>query len=319
MTRFFLMKSGHLVEVTYLPRVRHESTTEREPTYPLRMAARLTGLSPELLRSWERRHQAVAPMRTAGGTRRYRAADLERLRLLKAAVDAGHRIGQVARWELDELRRSTAPSGVPAAGRLDAILDAIERLEDAETLRLLSLQLSALGPARFGAEIALPLLREIGDLWASRRIGVAHEHLASGALRSLLGATLQPTASSMLGPRIVFATPVGERHELGLLAAALIALGAGARPLYLGAELPVAELVSATQVCGAPALALALVAIPAAPARKFVTALRQAIPRTTQLWLGGAGANALGPLEGVEVVESLEAMERRVALLAIAR
>jgi DNA-binding transcriptional MerR regulator len=41
-----------------------------ETTYPLRSAAQLTGLSPELLRAWERRYRVVEPVRTPGGTRR---------------------------------------------------------------------------------------------------------------------------------------------------------------------------------------------------------------------------------------------------------
>ena len=76
-----------------------------EMTYPLRTAARLTGLSPELLRAWERRYGAVRPGRTPGGSRRYTAADLERLRLLKEAVDAGHRIGEIAVLPAAELQR----------------------------------------------------------------------------------------------------------------------------------------------------------------------------------------------------------------------
>jgi hypothetical protein len=114
-----------------------------ELTYPLRTAARLTGLSPELLRAWERRHGVVEPLRTPGGTRRYSAADLERLLLI----------------------------------------------------------------------------REIGERWANRQIGIASEHLATGVLRSLLGSALVPTATALLGPRVVLATPTGERHELGLLMA----------------------------------------------------------------------------------------------------
>ena len=51
---------------------------------------------------------------------------------------------------------------------------------------------------------------------------------------------------TLLGPRIVFATPAGERHELGLLMAALTALGASGHPLYLGAELPVEDLLAAS-------------------------------------------------------------------------
>ena len=82
--------------------------TKTEPlelTYPLRTVARLTGLSPHVLRAWERRYEVVVPLRTEGGTRRYRSADLERLRLVKSAVDAGHRVGQIAQLGDAELKQ----------------------------------------------------------------------------------------------------------------------------------------------------------------------------------------------------------------------
>lgn len=288
---------------------------EGEPTYPLRTAARLTGLSPEVLRAWERRHGVVRPVRTPGGTRRYSAADLERLRLLKAAVDAGHRIGQAARLDLGELKRRAAGAEARSTSHLDEILVALGHLDDATTQRLLSLQLSTLGPARFAREVVAPLVREIGERWADGETGVASEHLASGILRSLLGSALQPTASSLLGPRIVFATPTGERHELGLLMAALTALGAGASPLYLGVELPVEDLLGAVEEASAAALALSLVTLRGAQAMRTVRALRGGMAAEVYLWLGGSGAIDLELPRSVECIDSLEDFERRVALL----
>jgi DNA-binding transcriptional MerR regulator len=286
-----------------------------ELTYPLRTAARLTGLSPEVLRAWERRHGVVQPLRTPGGTRRYSAADLERLRLVKAAVDAGHRIGQVAQLDLAELKRRSEVAEVKPHVHLDEILAALDHLDYAKSQRLLSLQLSALGPARFAREVALPLVHEIGERWANGRMGVAHEHLATGILRSLLGSALQPTASSLLGLRIVFATPTGERHELGLLMAALTALGAGANPLYLGVELPVEDLLSAVEGAGAAALALSLVTIPGPQATRTVGALRGGMAAEVRLWLGGSGARDLELPSAVEYIESLEDLEQQVMLL----
>ena len=287
-----------------------------EPTYPLRVAARLTGLSPELLRAWERRYRVVEPVRTAGGTRRYSAEDLERLRLVKAAVDAGHRISQVAHLELAELTDRAMPSFTPSVGRFDDIFSALDRLDGVETQRLLSLQLSALGPVRFAREFACPLVREIGERWAEERLGVPSEHLATGVLRSMLGSALQPSAASQLGPRIVFATPTGERHELGLQMAALTALGAGASPTYLGAEVPVEDLIEATETTAASVLALSLVTLPAAQATRIVGALRGGLPDGVRLWLGGSSARVL-ELDGVEAIDTLEELEQRVALLAL--
>lgn len=285
-----------------------------ELTYPLRTVSRLTGLSPEVIRAWERRYGVVDPVRTAGGTRRYSAAELERLRLVKAAVDAGHRIGQVAKLGTDELVQRAAPDAPPPASRMEPILDALDALDAAEAQRLLALQLSALGPVRFAGDVAAPLAREIGVRWADQEIGIPVEHLATGVLRSMLGSALQPTSISLLGPRIVFATPSGERHELGVLMAALTALGSGGNPLYLGADVPVEDLVDAAERSGAAALALGIVSLPAAETRRTIAELRDRVPDSVEIWLGGAGVADVDLPDGVEYLASLEHFAQRVAL-----
>jgi DNA-binding transcriptional MerR regulator len=286
-----------------------------EKTYPLRAAARLTGLSPELLRAWERRYGVVEPLRTAGGTRRYRASDLERLRLVKAAVDAGHRIGRVAQLDSAELERQAVPADAPSRPGLGPVLAVLQRLDAEETQRLLSLQLAAVGPIRFAREFAIPLMHEVGERWADQRISIAAEHLATGVLRSMLGSALMPTAASRLGPRIVFATPTGERHELGLQSAALTAMGAGAYPIYLGAELPVEELLRATEAANAEVLALSLVTLPADQAGRTLAAVRGGLSDEVQVWIGGAGAAGVARPDGVEWLATLGDLEQQVTLL----
>lgn len=286
-----------------------------EVTYPLGATARLTGLSPELLRAWERRYGAVEPFRTPGGTRRYRASDVERLRLLKAVVDAGHRISQVAVLTDDELERLREDGNGRATLPLDDVFAALESLDAPEVQRLLATRLVALGPARFSREFAVPLVHEIGDRWASDRLDVAAEHLATAALRSLLGAALHPTARSAIGPVVLFATPNGERHELGLLMATLTALGAGANPIYLGPDLPVEELLRAADRSQPAAVALSIVNLPDPHARRTIGAIRGGLPAEIRLWVGGAGAQDLDLPDGVERVDSLEAFEQRVQLL----
>ncbi len=286
-------------------------------TFPLRVASRLTGLSPELLRAWERRYGIVEPVRTPGGTRRYSAEDVERLQLAKAAVDAGHRIGQLAGLSAEELRARATPAMPEERAELQPILAEFERMDAAAAGRLLSQRLLALGPVAFARQVALPLSREIGDRWAAQQLSVSVEHLATGVLRSMLGAALQPTAVSELGPRIVFATPSGESHEIGLQAAALTALGAGACPVYLGADLPVDDIAASTRSVGAPAVAMSLVAIAPSRAAKAVEELLDALPANVHLWLGGAAAQGACPADDdrVRVIEDLEAFESQVMLL----
>lgn len=289
-------------------------------TYSVGRVARLAGVTPDLLRAWERRYGAVEPLRTPGGTRRYSASDIERLRLLKAAVDAGNRIGDVATLSNDDLRgraKEVEPESAVGSTRLEPVIEALAQLDSLEAERLITAQLSILGPVRFAKEFALPLLVEIGIRWADQRLCVASEHLGSSLLRSLLGSALKPTASHRDAPRVVFGTLPGERHEIGLLIAALTALGAGANPLYLGANLPAAELVRAVEMVGARAVALSVVIGDPTETGRELVLLRESVPPDVEIWVGGSGAGLLDWVEGVSSIPDMERLEERVELLRI--
>src|SRR5512144_2601874 len=93
--------------------------TTAEAHHPIGVVAERTGLSPEVLRVWERRYQVVEPKRSRGGQRIYSDADIERLALLHRATRGGHGISHVAslgKAKLEELVRQVESSGaaVPA-------------------------------------------------------------------------------------------------------------------------------------------------------------------------------------------------------------
>ena len=297
------------------------SQTDPNPasdTYPLRAAARLTGISPELLRAWERRHRVVIPARSAGGSRRYSSADIEHLRRVKAAVDGGHRIGRVAKLSVEQIEALSSPSKPQPTEPMAEILSSIEHLDAALCQRLLAVQFSALGPALFSRRVALPLLHEIGERWSKNTLGIAQEHLISSTLRSVLGAALIPNPASLGGPPIVFATPSGERHEIGLLVAAIAALSAGASPLYLGTEMPAEDLISAAKQTRAHVVALSIVSLSSNQANSAINCLRRGLPDRVAIWLGGAGSQALTLPPLVEQVHSIDDLEQRVTLLEYA-
>lgn len=291
-----------------------------EPTYSLGVVARLTGLSPHVLRAWERRYGAVRPLRTPGGTRRYREGDVARLRKLCAAVSAGHSIGEVARLPDAELERrlELTPSTEPRA-LLEPILDALERLDGAEAERLLGAQLSALGGERFVQRVASPLLVEIGDRWAGGSLCVASEHLASSIVRNLLGALLRTTTAGAQAPPILFTTPPGEHHELGALMAAVTAVAAGGHAVFLGPNLPIADVVQAVDALGAAAVALGVCRRDGEELAAALRALRDALPARVELWVGGPGADELALPPGATRIDDVEQLERKVALVALRR
>src|SRR5678815_1253578 len=127
--------------------------------YPIRAVSKLTGLSVDTLRAWERRYAAVKPGRK-DHARLYSEADVARLTLLRDAVRRGHAISQLVPLNNEQLREltvlplasggQTQPSGAGAISLqpdLQSILAAVERFGFAEIDKALS-RLATLAPAR---------------------------------------------------------------------------------------------------------------------------------------------------------------------------
>lgn len=83
----------------------NEATDNNSTRYRIGAVARLTGISPDTLRIWERRYTAVSPQRSPRGGRLYSAGDVGRLRLLKQLLDVGDAIGEIAGLDSGALRQ----------------------------------------------------------------------------------------------------------------------------------------------------------------------------------------------------------------------
>ena len=108
-------------------------------SYPISAVAKLTGIPLDTLRAWERRYRTVIPKRAARG-RVYSEEQIQKLLLLRRAVEQGHSIGQVAALGDRQLRgllekSSAIASGESAANTTDAnamlapVLRALERFD----------------------------------------------------------------------------------------------------------------------------------------------------------------------------------------------
>src|SRR4051794_40385577 len=75
--------------------------------------AQRVGVSPELLRAWERRYDLLHPIRTEGGFRLYTNEDAERIARMKTALDEGYSAAEAAQRAV-----SLAPAQ-PREGMLD--------------------------------------------------------------------------------------------------------------------------------------------------------------------------------------------------------
>jgi MerR family transcriptional regulator, light-induced transcriptional regulator len=265
--------------------------------FPLRTVSALTGLSPDLIRAWEKRYGVVAPIRGARGARLYKAADIDHLRLLARVVGAGRAIGDVAglsRGELERLAGAPAREAPAAQDRIvDRVIERLESFDHPAVASLLGDALLGLGCRAFLHRVAAPLLQEVGVRWERGELSIANEHVLSGILRNLLASLIQARPRS--GSRtVVLATPVGERHEFGILLVALLALDAGLDVAYVGTDVPADDIVAAVRRTDAVLLGLSLVSDDnRSTAARELRAIRRALPTTTELWLGGRDAGAV--------------------------
>lgn len=273
------------------------------PRHPVRAVVTRTGLSAHVLRAWERRYGLVSPTRTAAGQRLYSDADIAQLTLLRTLAAAGERVSLLARLPIEELQRLAQTAPLPTVAttvelrhsgewRRDA-LEAIESMDATSLRRGLERGAVALGVPRLLEEVVTPVFLEIGERWHAGRMTIAQEHLASEALRQVLGWFREVAEAGKAAPGLVVGTPPGQVHEGGALMAAAIAACEGWRVSYLGADLPVAEIADSARRTGARAVALSIV-YPADDPEigNHIRSLGRALPQGVTLMVGGAAATA---------------------------
>jgi DNA-binding transcriptional MerR regulator/methylmalonyl-CoA mutase cobalamin-binding subunit len=300
-----------------------------EPRYPVRLAAQKSGVTPHVLRAWERRYQVVAPIRSKGGQRLYSELDVERLRLLRRLTGHGHSIGHLAKLPLGELEGIAAEVDIPqqtagavtprsdqAAEFRSAAFHAAQCLAAGELQAVLERAAASLGVPAFLDQVAGPSIREIGHGWKNGVVTVGQEHLATAVFRRVLGWIIDTFQVRDPAARLLVATPPRQVHELGALMAAAAAATAGWDVIYLGADLPVAEILSAAKQVKASAVALSVVLPTDDPGLiEDLAQLRQGLGPEVELFLGGAAVaqqpEPFGAV-GAQIVDSLA--EFRTAL-----
>jgi DNA-binding transcriptional MerR regulator/methylmalonyl-CoA mutase cobalamin-binding subunit len=307
--------------------------------HPIGVAARRTGLKPDLIRAWERRYGAVEPGRSDTRRRFYSDADIERLLLLRRVVGTGRGISQVAGLSNEELEAliQQEPQPVPAYSPPAASSPGGDSLDDlAEAfltrclvaaqhldVRGLEMQLErasvAFSRTNLIEKLLAPLMHRIGDLWHQGALRPIHEHMASAVVRSFLGGLHGAYRPEVSAPHLVVTTPARQHHELGALIAAATAAGEGWQVTYLGPELPPEEIAAAALQKGARAVALSITYPPDDPIlMDDLRRLRRLLDPDTALLVGGrasaAYSHALSEI-GARRIDDLASLRRELQLL----
>jgi MerR family transcriptional regulator, light-induced transcriptional regulator len=294
--------------------------------------SRRVGVTPDVLRAWERRYGLLRPQRSRSGQRLYSAADEARVRGMLGHIERGYSPAVAARLAAQAPPSAPSPAATPDATAPEATLAADNARAAAAAIRAAAqaapaapadlpalagaLRTALLGLDEAGAEAALdrllagfaldtvlrdvvlPFLHDLGDAWARGAVSVGQEHFASAVLAGRLHALARGWDAGV-GPRAILACPSDERHELGLLCFALALRGRGWRVSYLGADTP-ADAIRSVAAALSPEL-IVLGAVRAEPLVGAIDALAGLDAAGRRLCLGGRGASpALAARLGAE-------------------
>ena len=217
--------------------------------YRIHRFSKLTGLTTHVIRAWERRYGLVTPVRGANRYRLYNDEDVRLFRYLKARVDEGISIGELAEIGreklLEQAEREFVSASVepPPSERLLADLtQALHENDRAEFELKLNGGLAVIPFEEALHRFLLPLQEHVGQLWHDGKLGVAQEHYASNQIKQKIFSAMNQLRMAEEGPRVVVACPSQEWHEISAMTAAYMCAARGCRVDYLGANLPIPEL-----------------------------------------------------------------------------
>jgi MerR family transcriptional regulator, light-induced transcriptional regulator len=227
-----------------------------------------------------------------------------RVEWLKARLAEGYRIGEAARL----IGSDDGDPPADAATLVEELVRATVGRDVERVARVLD-QAFVLFPAeRAITAIAEPALKRIGDRWEAGEAGVVDEHVLTELTRGKVRGLMNGGVAGTRGRAVLCCVP-GERHEVGLLALAVLLHADGWSVLYLGADTPLVEAAEVADARGAVLFVSATMREHAQDAETALAAIGERHPRLTII----RGGTAFGGEPAVGAVVRLRARAQRPA------
>ncbi len=295
--------------------------------YRIHRFSKLTGLSPHVIRAWEKRYDLVTPTRGENRYRQYTDEDVKFFRYLKAEVDSGQSIGALAELGRDELlKRSNLASiespqvETPAEQFVLELTKAIQSHAFDLFERKLNGALAVIPFEESLQRFLFPLLEQVGDLWHEGHISVAQEHYVSNFVKQKIFSAMNQLRVVENGPKVVVACPQNETHEIGAMTVAYFCASRGCRTHYLGLRMPIDELAGYCEAVS-PAIIFFSITLPLshAEAERLANSLASKILPICSVGIGGQGVIDIEEIfekEKISVLRTLRDIEIRLLTLS---
>ncbi len=207
----------------------------------------LSGIKAHTIRIWEQRYSFLKPQRTDTNIRYYTNDELKTVLNISLLNRYGYKISHIDRMSTGEMRERILLLSQSQAQQERIINDLIHymvdlRVDDFETT--LDRFIIDMGIEKTITIIVFSFLEKIGMLWQTNHINPAQEHLVTNIIRQKLIVAID-NISGLIAPKktALLFLPEGEYHEIGILFLQYIFKINGIKVLYLGANVPLKDVV----------------------------------------------------------------------------
>lgn len=272
----------------------------------------LSGIKAHTIRIWEQRYSFLNPRRTQTNIRHYDADELRMLLNFALLNKNGYKISAIAKLSAEEIGEKILALGSIQAQQqrmINELLNSMIALDSAAFEKILDEYIAKHGIQFAITNLIFPFLHRVGILWMTNHVRVAQEHLVSNIIRQKLIRGIEELhPGSSKSQSIVMFLPDGEYHELGLLYVYYLLKSKGVNIIYLGADVPVAEL---QYVCALKKPRFVYTHLTSLPSRfnfeKYLSHINERITNTPIMISGNVTRTYTKKLpDGVSFLKSLE-------------
>ena len=214
--------------------------------YSISELARLSGIKQHTIRIWEQRYGILKPKRTDTKIRFYSDEELKLIINISLLNKNGLKISKIAQLSEEELERSVHELETKAYSHfivVNQITKSMIAFDELLFEKIINSAILQFGFKSVILEIIYPFLEKIGLLWVTGNINPAQEHFISNLIRQKIIVAIDGQVSyhEKDSKKVMLFLPQHELHEIALLFYSYLLKTNKHQVVYLGANLPNAD------------------------------------------------------------------------------
>lgn len=205
----------------------------------------LSGIKAHTLRIWEQRYNFLKPERTFTNIRYYSNNELKTILNIALLNKYGYKVSHIDKMTEEEIRDKVLTLNQQEAQQERIVNELVQHMVDLNTHAFeetLSSYILARGIERTITQIIFKYMEKIGILWLTNHINPAQEHLVTNIIRQKLIVGIEGISTPLkVNKTILLFLPEAEYHEMGLLFMYYLLKSRGIEVIYLGCNVPLAD------------------------------------------------------------------------------